>query len=54
MDIVDTLILAPNNDYTDINTCSLVIAVFNGASGGTKNTIEYAQQQGIQIIQMIL
>lgn len=36
-----------------VDHSNLVIAVFNGASGGTKNTIEYAQQEGIQIIQMI-
>ncbi len=28
---------------------SKVIAVFNGQPGGTKNTIEYAQQQGVPV-----
>ncbi len=30
-----------------IDHSSLVIAVFNGEPGGTKNTLLYAQQQGI-------
>lgn len=30
-----------------------VIAVFNGKPSGTKNTIDYAQQQGLPIVQII-
>ena len=29
---------------------SMVIAVFNGESGGTKNTIDYAKTNGIEVI----
>ena len=29
-----------------------VIAVYNGEKGGTKNTIEYAEQNGIQVIEI--
>lgn len=32
-----------------VNHSSKVIAVFNGQPSGTKNTIEYAQQQGISV-----
>ena len=32
-----------------VNHSSKVIAVFNGQPSGTKNTIEYAQQQGIPV-----
>ncbi len=32
-----------------INNSSLVIALFNGQAGGTKITIDYAKQQGLQI-----
>ena len=33
-----------------INNSSLVIALFNGLSGGTKSTIDYAKKQGKEII----
>lgn len=35
-----------------VNHSSKVIAVFNGQPSGTKNTIEYAQQQGISVHQI--
>ena len=33
-----------------VNRSSLVIAVFNGERGGTKNTINYAKAQGVEIV----
>ena len=33
-----------------VNSSSLMIALFNGQSGGTKSTIEYAQRQGLKIV----
>lgn len=33
-----------------VNHSSLMIALFNGAEGGTKKTIEYAKKQGLEII----
>lgn len=33
-----------------VNSSSLVIALFNGREGGTKNTIDYAKRQGKEII----
>ena len=33
-----------------VNNSSLMIALFSGQSGGTKSTIDYAKQQGIEII----
>ena len=33
-----------------INNSSLVIALFNGLSGGTKSTIDYARKQGKEIV----
>ncbi len=33
-----------------VNNSSLMIALFNGQSGGTKSTIEYAKKQGVEII----
>lgn len=32
-----------------VDHSALVIAVFNGEKGGTKNTIDYAQKQGIEV-----
>lgn len=32
-----------------VNNSSLVIAFFNGSSGGTKNTIDYALKQGVKV-----
>ena len=37
------------NEYM-VDRSSMVIAVFNGESGGTKNTIDYAREQGVEII----
>lgn len=36
-----------------VNHSARVIAVYNGGPGGTRNTVEYAQQHGVQIIQTI-
>lgn len=33
-----------------INNSSLVISLFNGTSGGTKNTLEYAKKQNLKIV----
>ena len=33
-----------------VNHSARLIAVFNGTSGGTKNTIEYAKQSGVEIL----
>ncbi len=35
-----------------VNHSYRVIAVFNGQAGGTKNTIQYARNQGIQVSQI--
>lgn len=35
-----------------VNHSARVIAVFNGQPSGTKNTIDYAHQQGVQVIQI--
>ena len=32
-----------------VDHSALVIAIFNGEKGGTKNTIEYAQKQGVSV-----
>lgn len=37
------------NQYM-INNSSLVIALFNGQWGKTKQTIEYAKSQGVEVI----
>ena len=36
-----------------VDHSSLVIAVYNGTPGGTKNTIEYARHRSIRVVQMI-
>ncbi len=33
-----------------VNHSSLMIAVFNGTAGGTKNTLDYAKRQGVPCI----
>lgn len=33
-----------------VNNSSLVIALYNGLSGGTKSTISYARERGLEII----
>ena len=35
-----------------VDHASLLIAVFDGQSGGTRNTIQYAMERGIQIVDM--
>lgn len=40
-----------NKWMVDLST--LVIAVYNGQKSGTKNTVEYAQQKGIKVINLI-
>lgn len=36
-----------------VDRSSRVIAAYNGAKGGTANTIEYAQRQGIEVINIL-
>lgn len=36
-----------------VDRSNLVIAAFTGESGGTKNTIDYAKQQGIEVINIL-
>ncbi len=36
-----------------VNNSSLLIALFNGTSGGTEKTIRYAQKQGIDIVLIV-
>lgn len=36
-----------------VDHSSLVIAAYNGAPGGTRNTIEYAKKAGITVVQVI-
>ncbi|MCQ2287252.1 MAG: hypothetical protein MJZ76_10350, partial [Bacteroidales bacterium] len=33
-----------------VDRSNLVIAVYNGESGGTRNTIKYAEKHGIKIV----
>ena len=33
-----------------VNHSARVIAFYNGASGGTRNTIEYAEKQGVEVV----
>lgn len=50
--------ICPNFSYASyqvrnewmVRHSSLVIAVFNGERGGTKNTLDYAQKKGVQCI----
>lgn len=35
-----------------VNHSSLVIAVFNGEKSGTKNTIDYANRQGVPVVRI--
>ena len=35
-----------------VNHSARVIAVYNGQSSGTKNTIDYAHRQGVPVIQI--
>jgi len=35
-----------------VNHASRVIAVFNGEKGGTKNTIDYANKEGVSVVQI--
>ncbi len=37
-------------NYYMVNNSSLIIALFNGQSGGTKSTIDYARKQGLEIV----
>ena len=36
-----------------VDNSSLVIALFTGESGGTRNTIKYAESQGLEIINLL-
>lgn len=33
-----------------VDNSSLIIALFNGLSGGTKTTIDYALKQGLELV----
>ena len=33
-----------------IDNSSVLIALFNGKAGGTKQTVDYAKQQGLEIL----
>lgn len=33
-----------------VNSSTLMITLFNGLSGGTKSTIDYARKQGLEIV----
>ncbi len=35
-----------------VNRSSLVIALYNGDSGGTKSTVEYARKQGLEVVRL--
>ena len=35
-----------------VDSSSVLVAVFNGSSGGTKNTISYAMSQGLKVIEL--
>lgn len=47
-DYVGSICMIERNQYM-INNSSMVIALYNGTSGGTKNTLEYAEKQNIKI-----
>lgn len=36
-----------------VNHCERLIAVYNGAAGGTKNTLYYASKKGVEIINIL-
>ena len=36
-----------------VDRSNLVIAVFNGEKGGTKNTIDYAKKNGVEVINVL-
>ncbi len=36
-----------------VDRSARVIAAYNGESGGTKNTIDYAKRRGIEIINIL-
>jgi len=56
----DTIYYITNNDYTNncmqlrnkymIEQSSLLIAIYNGSNGGTKQTIQYARQNKLNVI----
>ncbi len=35
-----------------VDHAALVIAVFNGQPGGTKNTVDYAERTGIPVVRI--
>lgn len=47
-DYIGPKCMLERNQYM-INNSSLVIALFNGKNGGTKNTLDYAKKSGIKI-----
>ena len=36
-----------------VDNCSLVIAIYNGSVGGTKNTVAYARKNGLEIVNVL-
>ena len=36
-----------------VDRCNLVIAVFGGFKGGTKNTIDYAKRMGVEVVNIL-
>ena len=42
--------LFQKRDEWMVDRVSRVIAVYDGVSGGTKNTIEYAEKRGIEVV----
>ena len=36
-----------------VDNSSLVIAAFTGESGGTRNTVDYAKQEGLEIVNLL-
>ena len=43
-------LLARCDGNLQVDHSSRVIAIYNGTSGGTRNTIDYARKQGCQVI----
>ena len=43
-----------NRNMKMVDSSSVCIAYFNGKSGGTANTVEYAKRQGLKVINLYL
>ena len=48
-DYVGSICIIERNQYM-INNSSMIIALYNGTSGGTKMTLEYAEKKNLKII----